>query len=97
MVVGAQAGRAGDARFEYQVARAQRAVQAPGLGSEKNHGLDGRERGEMSRPAVVGDQQAGGVKEHQQFADAAGVAGEVQAGLVADLGAQCAGEFGIVF
>ena len=97
MVVGRQTGRTGNARLQHLVARAQGAVELAGLGAEKYHGLNRRERGKVPRPAVVGDQQIGMVKQHQQFADAARVAGQVDAQRIIGQAAQLLGQGRVVF
>ena len=50
----------------------------------------------MARAAVIGDEQVGGVKQHQQFTNAAGVAGEVHAEVAGRLGLQVTGQLGVV-
>ena len=95
MVVGAQAGRAGNARLEHRGARPQRAVQPGGLGAKENQGAHRRQAGKVAGAAVVGDQQVGVVKQHQQFADAAGVAGQVQAQRAVGLRLQRARQSGV--
>ncbi len=75
--------------------RAQRSVQAGCFRTKKRKRADGCEAGEMAGPSIIGDKQFGGMKQHQQFANAAGVAGQVSAPGAADSDFQSRCQLGI--
>ena len=77
MVVSSEARRAGQGRVKTVAISPQWLIQLRRFRAEQSDGRQRRERGELSRPTIIGDQQRGAMEHRQQMAHRLGIASQI--------------------